>query len=64
MAARVAYVLCLTAVIFAMILVAITVRQKNVVVEEEISFEFDLESDFSYKYFDMMEKETEGCFDI
>jgi len=59
MAARVAYVLCLAAVIFAMILIAITVRQKNVVVEEEISFEFDLESDFSYKYFDMMEKERQ-----
>jgi len=59
MAARVAYVLCLAAIIFAMILVAITVREKNVEVEEEISFEFDLESDISYKYFDMMEKERQ-----
>jgi len=59
MAARVAYVLCLAAIIFATILVAITVRQKNVEVEEEISFEFDLESDISYKYFDMMEKERQ-----
>jgi len=59
MAARVAYVLCLAAIIFAMILVAITVRQKNVEGEEEISFEFDLESDISYKYFDMMEKERQ-----
>jgi len=55
----VAYVLCLAAIIFATILVAITVRQKNVEVEEEISFEFDLESDISYKYFDMMEKERQ-----
>jgi len=58
MAARVAYVLCLAALIFGMVLVVITLRQKTVV-EEEISFEFDLESDFSYKYFDMMEKERQ-----
>merc|ERR1712106_451642 len=58
MAARVAYVLCLAALIFGMVLVVITLRQKTVV-EEEISIEFDLESDFSYKYFDMMEKERQ-----
>ena len=46
MAVRVAYALCLAAVIFAMVLVAITVRQKSVVVEEEISYEFDLENQF------------------
>ena len=56
MAARVVYILCLAAVIMATMLVVVMVRQREVV-EEEISFEFDLESDFSYKYFDMMEKE-------
>eukprot|EP00090_Calanus_glacialis_P030885 TRINITY_DN5029_c0_g1_i1.p1 TRINITY_DN5029_c0_g1~~TRINITY_DN5029_c0_g1_i1.p1 ORF type:complete len:377 (-),score=107.87 TRINITY_DN5029_c0_g1_i1:297-1427(-) len=56
MAARVVYILCLTAVIMATMLVVVMVRQREVV-EEEIGFEFDLESDFSYKYFDMMEKE-------
>ena len=56
MAARVVYILCLTSVIMATMLVVVMVRQREVV-EEEISFEFDLESDFSYKYFDMMEKE-------
>ena len=56
MVSRVAYVLCLAACIFGTILIFVTVRGKEVV-KEEVSFEFDLESDFSYKYFDLMEKE-------
>ena len=56
MAARVVYVLCLAAIFFAIVLVTITFQQKEEVMQE-VSFEFDLESDFSYKYFDMMEKE-------
>ena len=56
MAARVVFFLFLAAILFAIVLVTITFQEKKEVVQQ-VSFEFDLESDFSYKYFDMMEKE-------
>jgi len=55
MVTKVVFAFCLAAILFALVLVTMNFRRKVVI--EETNFEFDLESDFSYKYFDLMEKD-------